>query len=244
MIRSYQFQLSTPQSFTAAYPLYAAMLERAPKEFAARLHESAVTPVSQYVCGDTWRVSLFGPEAIDTLAPVLETMEEVFLRREQRHVGLELRSSGGIETVDELLELPPRSRSTLELVTPTAFKSGGVYQLLPTQRLVMQSLILKWNGCFGDICPIEDEGGGLEALAEGLCYRSVQLNSQLYSMKHTQIPGVVGSVAFDCRQEGFLRQLTNALLTFGTYSGLGIKTTLGMGGLQITTKRGIPCSEY
>ena len=38
-------------------------------------------------------------------------------------------------------------------------------------------------------------------------------------------------------------QLANALLAFGTYSGLGIKTTLGMGGLQITTKRGIPCSE-
>lgn len=243
MIRSYQFQLSIPQSFTAAYPLYAAMLERAPKEFAARLHKSAVTPVSQYVCGDTWQVSLFGPEAIDTLAPVLETMEEVFLRREQNCIGLQLRSVEGIETVNELLELPLRGRSSLELVTPTAFKSGGVYQLLPTQRLVMQSLILKWNGCFGDICPIEDEGGGLEALAEGLCYRSVQLNSHPYSMKHTQIPGVMGSIDFDCRLEGFLRQLANALLTFGTYSGLGIKTTLGMGGLQITTKRGIPCSE-
>ena len=244
MIRSYQFQLSTPHSFTAAYPLYAAMLERAPKSFASRLHESAVTPVSQYVCNDTWQVSLFGSEAIDTLAPVLETMEEVFLRREHRCIGLQLRSADGIETVEALLEASSQSQGTLELMTPTAFKSSGVYQLLPTQRLVMQSLILKWNGCFGDICPIEDEGGGLEALAEGLHYRAVQLDSRPYSMKHTQIPGVVGSIAFDCRQEGFLRQLANALLTFGTYSGLGIKTALGMGGLQITTKRGIPCSEY
>lgn len=236
MIQSYQFQLSSPLPFTAAYPLYAAMLERAPKEFAARLHESAVTPVSQYVCGDIWQISLFGAEAIDTLAPVLESMEEVFLRREQNSIGLELCSTGRIETIDELLELPLHSLGKLELVTPTAFKSGGVYQLLPTQRLVMQSLILKWNGCFGDICPIEDEGGGLEALAEGLCYRSVQLDSRLYSMKHTQIPGILGSIGFLNRLEGFHRHLANALLTFGTYSGLGIKTALGMGGLKITTK--------
>lgn len=236
MIRSYQFQLSTPLPCTTAYPLYAAMLERAPKEFAARLHESAVTPVSQYVCGNTWQISLFGADAIDTLAPVLESMEEVFLRREQARIDLELRSADGIETVEALLEASSQSQGTLELMTPTAFKSGGVYQLLPTQRLVMQSIILKWNGCFGDVCPIEDEGGGLEALAEGLRYRAVHLDSQPYSMKHTQIPGVLGSIAFDCRQKGFLRQLTNALLTFGTYSGLGIKTALGMGGLKITTK--------
>lgn len=236
MIRSYRFQLSSPQPFSAAYPLYAAMLEHAPKDFAARLHDSAVTPVSQYVHGSTWRVSLFGEEAIDTLSPVLESMQEVFLRRERTHIDLALSTVTQIETVDELLNAPSRNRGTLELLTPTAFKSGGVYQLLPTQRLVMQSLILKWNGCFGDICPIEDEGGGLEALSEGIRYRSVQLNSQTYSMKHTQIPGVLGSIAFDSRLEGFHRQLANALLTFGTYSGLGIKTTLGMGGLHIETK--------
>ena len=60
MIHSYQFRLSAPLPATAAYPLYAAMLERAPREFAARLHESTVTPVSQYVRGDLWQVSLFG----------------------------------------------------------------------------------------------------------------------------------------------------------------------------------------
>lgn len=236
MIKHYQFELSSPQPATAAYPLYAAMLERAPKEFAARLHESAVTPVSQYVCGSSWRVSLFGDDAIGTLAPVLEGMTEVHLRRDRTQIGLQLCESAHIETVEELLDSSPVDHGTLNLLTPTAFKSGGVYQLLPTQRLVMQSLILKWNGCFGDVCPIEDEGGGLEALAEGLRYRSVKLDSRLYSMKHTEIPGVLGSVGFDVRLVGFHRQLANALLTFGTYSGLGIKTALGMGGMTITTK--------
>lgn len=236
MIHSYQFRLSAPLPATAAYPLYAAMLERAPREFAARLHESTVTPVSQYVRGDLWQVSLFGAGSIETLSPILEGLDEVFLRRDRTRVTLEQAGFRRIDSVDDLLEHPVLDRGSLSFRTPTAFKSAGVYQLLPTQRLVLQSLILKWNGCFGDVCPIEDDGGGLEALAEGLCYRSLRLDSTEFAMKHTRIPGVLGQIAFENRLSGFHKQLANALLAFGTYSGVGIKTTLGMGGLEITTK--------
>ena len=236
MIHSYQFRLSAPLPATAAYPLYAAILERAPREFAARLHESTVTPVSQYVRGDLWQVSLFGAGSIETLSPILEGLDEVFLRRDRTRVTLEQAGFRRIDSVDDLLEHPVLDRGSLSFRTPTAFKSAGVYQLLPTQRLVLQSLILKWNGCFGDVCPIEDDGGGLEALAEGLCYRSLRLDSTEFAMKHTRIPGVLGQIAFENRLSGFHKQLANALLAFGTYSGVGIKTTLGMGGLEITTK--------
>lgn len=236
MIRSYTFGLSSAQPFAAAYPLYAAMLERAPAGFAADLHESTVTPVSQSVRADRWQVSLFGADAIDALAPVLEGMDEVFLRRDRTRLGLQLQEIAHIDSVDQLLDAPPLTQGTMKLVTPTAFKSGGAYQLLPSQRLILQSLILKWNGCFGGVCPIEDEGGGLEALAEGLRCVSVRLDTRNYPMKRTQIPGVVGSIGYQCTHNGFHRQLANALLTFGQFSGVGIKTALGMGGLQIETK--------
>lgn len=236
MIQSYQFHLSVPQPFSAAYPLYAAVLEYAPQDFASRLHDSAATPVSQYIHNDTWQISLFGPEAIRNLGPVLDNLSQVDLRRDRVHLDLQLRDVRRICSVESLLDSPVMDRGEIRMLTPTAFKSKGAYQLLPTQRLVMQNLILKWNGYFGDICPIEDEGGGLDTLAEGLRYRSVHLDSCIYSMKQTQIPGVLGTVAFDNRLEGFHRQLANALLTFGSFSGLGIKTALGMGGLKINTK--------
>ena len=236
MIQTYRFRLSAPQNAAAAYPLYAAMLERAPRDFGARLHESAVTPVSQYVSGGLWQVSLFGEDAALNLSPVLEQMQTVFLRREQTELGLQLLDRDTISSVEELLDRQLPQRGTLHLMTPTAFKSAGVYQLLPTQRLLIQSLILKWNGCFGAECPIEDDGGGLEALAAGLRYRSVRLDTRDYAMKHTRIPGILGEIAYENNLSGFHRQLSDALLTFGTYSGIGIKTALGMGGLQIQPK--------
>lgn len=236
MIRHYCFQLDTPQPDHTAYPLYAALLERAAPEFGAWVHGCAVTPVSQYVSGDLWRVSLFGRRAIDALAPALDKLDSVYLRRGGRTLGLTLTDALEIGDPASLLDAPWIDRGALRLLTPTAFKSGGAYQLLPTQRLVLQSLILKWNGCFGSVCPIEDDGGGLDALAEGLRYRGLQLDSRLYPMKHTRIPGTVGSIVIDDRLEGADRQLLNALLAFGTFSGLGIKTALGMGGMTITTK--------
>lgn len=235
MICNYQFQLDACRSSHTAYPLYAALLEQAPRQFAQQVHSGAVTPVSQYVSGDIWRVSLFGRAAIEALSPVLEELDSLRLHG-HRQVKLSEPRVTRIGSVEQLLEGPWIDRGTMRLLTPTAFKSGGVYQLLPTQRLVVQSLILKWNGCFGDICPIEDTGGGMEALARGLCYRGLHLDSDTYHMKNTGIPGTVGTISIDSRLEGFQRQMLNALLTFGTFSGLGIKTALGMGGMSITTK--------
>ena len=236
MIRSYQFRLdrSLPSDF--AYPLYAALLERAAPEFGTQVHSGAATPVSQYVAGDVWQVSVIGEAAISALEPALAGMDSIFLNRLGKRIALSRGDITGVDSVEELLCAPWVDRGTLRLMTPTAFKSGGAYQLLPTQRLVLQSLIQKWNSCFSGICPIEDEGGGVDVLAEGLRYRSLYLESETYPMKHTKIPGTVGSIGIDDRLEGANRQLLNALLAFGTFSGLGIKTALGMGGMTITTK--------
>ena len=96
----------------------------------------------------------------------------------------------------------------------------------------MQSLIKKWNGCILD-CPIEDEDGqGLEALAAGLRPRSFRLYSRDYVLKGSPIPGVVGELTLENRLEGFHRELADALLCFAPFSGVGIKTTLGMGGVE------------
>lgn len=232
MIKRYQFQLDTPQPSRMAYPLYAVLLEQAPGNFSSLVHDSAVTPVSQYVHGDVWSVSLFGDAAIDALSPVLDELQTVFLRRDRIHLQLSAPEVTEIFSVDALLEAPPAD-GVMQLLTPTAFKSGGVYHLLPTQRLVLQNLMLKWNGCFGGCCPIEDEGGGLEAMAEGLVYRHIRLDTDRYQMKRVDIPGAVGSIELENRLAGFHRVLANALLTFGTFSGVGIKTALGMGGMSM-----------
>ena len=82
--------------------------------------------------------------------------------------------------MDSLLALDAAHSEThhLRFCTATAFKSWGQYLNLPTNRLIVQSLMKKWNGCFPD-CPIEDvDGEGMEVLAIGLRCKQFQLRDK------------------------------------------------------------------
>ena len=221
-----------------AYHLYAALLEGAPAEFGAASHRDGATSVSQYLSREgerlVWRVTLLGGESEAALAPVLEAREEYRLSKDGVTLRVVRRNWDRIADVEELF-----SRSSgyselhrLTVRTPAAFKSRGLYQILPTPRLILQSLIKQWNGCFSN-CPIEDEDGeGMEAMAAGLVCRGYQLRDQSYFLKGNHIPGFVGSLTLDStRLIGFHRTLADALLYFSGYAGVGIKTTLGMGGV-------------
>ena len=220
------------------YRLYAALLSRTPEGYGAALHQNAVTPLSQFAWAEKndalhWTVSLLGETSEEILSPLLERTTALYLEKER--VGLHVAAirSDRVRDVDELFAQAARQegRHVLRFQTPTAFKSRGQYVNLPTTRLLMQSLVQKWNGSFLD-CPIEDEDGlGVETLAAGLRWRSFHLSDQFYRLKGSAIPGFVGRAVVENRLSGFHRQLADALLLFSGYSGVGIKTALGMGGV-------------
>lgn len=243
MLTQYQFQL-TPEKHCRprpewAYYLYAALLEQASPAFSETVHHNGVTPVSQFLRTENnilwWTVSLFGEYTRQQLGPLLEQNRQYFLQ----HNGICLHVSQcrkqQIADVDALFERSAALRTPcrLQFHTATAFKSQGRYVNLPTMRLIIQNLVKKWNGCFADTCPIEDtDGQGLDALASGLYCTGFRLRNDTFYLKSSAIPGFAGSMELENRLTGFHRQLLDVLLLFADFSGIGIKTTLGMGGVQ------------
>lgn len=221
-----------------AYRLYAALLEQVPKRFSFLAHEDAVTPVSQFLSvgerGELrWTVSLLGERSEDAVSPLLERLEGLSLDRGISVAVLD-RERRALPDVEALFALAEREGSfhRMDFCTPTAFRSQGRYLNLPGPRLLLQSLVRQWNGCVTD-CPIQDEdGGGLDALAHGLIFRGFRLRDRSYYLKGSVLPGFIGSMELENRQEGFHRLLADALLHFATYAGVGIKTALGMGGVE------------
>lgn len=220
-----------------AYRLYAALLEKAPASFGALVHEMRISPVSQYLDRKDehlcWTVTLLGQEAETALGPLLEENAPVFLEKDRVLLHSMLREKEHIGDPEELFR---RAAGTgghcLEFCTAASFKSRGQYQILPTSRLILQNLVKKWNACVPD-CPIEDEdGAGVDALAAGLVCRHFQLRDKTYFLKGNPVPGFVGKLVLENRLNGFQRELTDTLLTFGGYVGVGIKTSLGMGGVK------------
>ena len=223
-----------------AYRLYATLLAQSPSAFAETAHEDTVTPVSQFLTlrdqgALLWTVNLLGERSEAALADVLDSLERLELERGGRVLVTE-RSRKSIPDADTLFALAERCGSLhrLEFRTPTAFKSRGQYLNLPTTRLVLQSLIRKWNGSVTE-CPIEDEDGeGLDALAAGIICRGFRLSDRAYHLKGSTIPGFIGNLVLENRLDGFHRLLANALFLFSAFAGVGIKTTLGMGGVERT----------
>lgn len=247
MLIRYRFRLDQDHPCRSrpewAYRLYAALLERAPDTFSNQVHSGNISPVSQYLDLQDgqliWSVTALGETAIAALGPLLESPSPFYLERDQLLLTPTPIEQSSLGSVEELLFRAARGgdRHRLEIRTAAAFKSRGQYQTTPTSRLIIQNLITRWNACVPD-CPIEDEDGeGLEALADGVCCQRLFLRDRRYYLKGHPVPGFTGRLVLENRLAGFSRELVNALLIFSGFAGVGIKTTLGMGGTIHTVMR-------
>ncbi len=241
MITQYRFALkgSNPLRSAAAYHLYAWLLAQLPCEFGDLLHEQGETPLSQFLYYDrqlqcmVWVVNLLGEETEQSLSAVLCRCPEIILR-EGRFIAQTLTVTS-FDTPEDFLicarKKPQLRLSTLNIVTPAAFKQQGRYTIFPSERLLLQSLLMKWNRSFPDY-PMEDEDA-LRMLEEGLHITDYRLRSVRYPLKQTKVAGFQGELRLEAKMSPPIAELWNILKEFSAYSGIGIKTTLGMGGVLL-----------
>ncbi len=242
MLTQYQLTL-LPQKPAAITPewsfkFYAALLQQAPGEFGDQMHEDAMTPVSQYLQLPRreviWTVNLLGESSENTLIPILDSLKQISLLDSGSRLPFSVaeKKRVQIDSVDTLFaQAAGDGLHRLTFCTPTAFKSRQQYFILPNTRLILQNLIRKWNSCITQ-CPIEDDGNeGMEAMADGLFCGQYDLHSSSFRLKGHAVPGFIGEMTLQNNLRGFHRELADALLLFSAYAGIGIKTTLGMGGV-------------
>lgn len=222
-----------------AYRLYAMLLSKAAPEFGEYVHQCDTTPVSQSLTIDEdmeeiyWNVSFLNDTAIQQLSPILDDMTLCYLNG---GVSFDIvdKKVETIDSVEDLLEqCKDWKKIRLTFDTPTAFKSHGQYVNIPTPELIVHSLIKSWNGCILE-CSIEDEDGeGEKSIAGGLEFEHFRLFDAAYRLKKNRIPGFKGAIIIHNHLTGFHSELVGALLKYASFSGIGIKTTLGMGSVRV-----------
>lgn len=118
---------------------------------------------------------------------------------------------------------------TIDFVSPTSFKrTGGYFTPLPQPELVFSSLLDRWNA----FAPFR-----LPAILYDLSHTDIAiLDAHIETEKLTfargrkgAVWGFIGKVTyyFSCDDEQ--RRYLQALANFAKYSGVGVKTTVGMG---------------
>lgn len=237
MITQYKFKLAASTEYiqpNLAYRLYAWLLDRLSSEEAAKFHAPETSCLNQYICRDVWTVSLLGETAVNTFGEILENVAEIELDVCKLQLDkLSVETISDAETLLLLGQKRTQNLTGLSFRSPTSFKRGGRYMIYPREELLLQSLVNRWNECFPEYTLSDEEA--LAELQSGIHIVDYRLRTCRYRLKGASIPAFVGDISLEARLPMVLRDIWNSLLCFAKYRGVGIKTTLGMGGAEIAT---------
>lgn len=224
-----------------AYPLYAWLLSQISAQEGEQLHEQGMRPVSQYLwCNpktqeNWWTVNLLNDEASSLFLPIL--VREKMARLHQCVLEFSSCEVERIDSASALIrraqELHLENRYPLELLTPTSFKQEGRYAIYPQESLILQSLVARWGMCFPNM-PLDDPEA-VQAIVRGLHIVDYRLQTLRHPLKQARIPSFIGRIVLEARLPAPLMEVFKTLYCFSPYSGMGIKTALGMGGVSIQT---------
>lgn len=134
----------------------------------------------------------------------------------------------------ELIGLIYNSRQrkfVINFVSPTSFKSGGNYQIMPNMHLLYQNLIMHYGQVFDADQEVDPET--VDYLAEHTRIVGYNLTSRYFHLSENSLPAFHGSMTIMLKGAQPLIGLAHMLLRFGTFGGVGIKTSMGMGGFSI-----------
>ncbi|MBE9126485.1 CRISPR-associated endoribonuclease Cas6, partial [Coleofasciculus sp. LEGE 07081] len=107
--------------------------------------------------------------------------------------------------------------------TPTAFRQKQHDCALPTRDLVFNSLIKRWNQYSGIELP--------KTILDSIFPSFFNIHTELVTDSRSKFIGCVGAMSFRLlgNVEPLVIKQINALANFALYSGVGRKTTMGMG---------------
>ncbi len=129
--------------------------------------------------------------------------------------------------VDRYLERPQAAtaRLTIELASPTAFKSEEITMPLPLPDLVFGSLANRWQSFSNEPVRLAMR----QFAAKHVAVSWFDLHSQAVDHKnHSMRVGATGRVAYHILENDFL-VTANVLADFAMYAGVGVQTAAGMG---------------
>lgn len=225
--------------------MHGALMELLPEAVAEELHVESLRPFSQHLImkaqGEeaVWRIGLlddyFGSIIFDTLQEKCQYSPSIFLKQKNAEIKLLSMQTIAETSFAEITDTVYQSDSApigaeIKFNTVTSFKHDGKYAIYPELSMLFGSLINKWNMCSPDIKLHEEHLG--EHLAVVANVSDYRLRTMLYSLEGIRIKGFCGNVSLRFFGNEMARRLIGILLQFAPYCGIGIKTALGMGGVE------------
>ncbi len=226
-----------------ASSFHGVLMELLPEAYAAELHASKRPPYAQHLekRGNTWYwvVTALNEETRDRmLQKVLMQLTGFTLKKHQIPIHISEKSYQEL-TEQELSRAFYQERANrylrMQFVTPTAFKQNGRYVNYPDIRALFSNLMHRYEAANEEESMWDEET--LTQLSEKAVISRYELRSTVFHLEGIRIPAFLGNLTLRMDGTQTMTNFADMLLRFGSYSGVGVKTALGMGALQIPTER-------
>lgn len=225
----------------SGYSFYGLLTELAGSVISDELHANKLNPVSQYILINKedktveWVINLLDREIIDKLSPVIESSEKFHLKSNNDILIVRTINSVTVPSeailINKAREIDNVTKPHMEFITPTSFKSNNIYQIFPSVEYIFKNLVRKWN-VVSENYFIDDEDA-VNALIQNIKIVGYNLYSSYFYMKNIGIPAFKGELRLGTKLSVPLMELFKLLMIFSEYSGVGIKTSLGMGAVKV-----------
>lgn len=216
--------------------LHGVIMDTISGEYAEAMHASALKPYSQNIFRDKegewiWSISTLTDDAYEKIIDPFSRLDSFFIKHNSYSVKIKEKTLV-TESYDTLFEKnyygsEPSRYVSFDLISPVCFKVNGKYVNMPDPQMIIANLIHRYDA-FSDNTEIYDERLMAE-LSERLCISSYDLKSTAYCLENVKIPAFTGRFTIRVSGSKNLISLVNMLADFSDFSGMGIKTALGMG---------------
>lgn len=239
MYAKLRIELDSSQiSYQQSSNLQGVLMEQIDTDYAQELHQYSLNPYSQYVVKEkdkiVWYICTVNEEAYENIILPLEELKQITIRRKEITTNVVGRSIEILEESELMKQFYEESCDrylNLQFCTPTAFKRDGKYVNYPDLRLVYGSLMRKYSAASEELDMYDEET--LEELVRNSEIIRYRLQTMPFPLEKVQINGFVGNASIKIKGTETLANYIRLLCRFGEYSGVGIKTSMGMGAMQL-----------
>lgn len=220
------------------------LMERLSEEYGDYLHESRLHPYTQHLERRDrewyWVVNALNREAARrVIYEALLPAESITIKKRDLTLSVERKKVEECtygELTDQFYLSDSSRYIQVHFITPTAFKQQGRYVFYPDLRCIYQSLMNKYDAAVREESMCDEET--LEELWGNSRIRDYDLKSTQFYLEGVKIPSFIGKITIRVGGTQTMANFANLLFRFGAYSGVGIKTALGMGAIKLIEKGG------
>ncbi|SEG00701.1 CRISPR-associated protein, Cas6 family [Eubacterium ruminantium] len=227
-------------TYKKASTLQGVLFENIDTEYASLMHQQDRHPYSQYLLSENdkeyWVVNALTEEAYENIIKRLEDRNFNCFRIKKGDIDVSI-ANKRITIVEKqtlINELNTKDAErvfNLSLLTPMAFKQRGVYVSFPDLRLIYQSIMNKYSSISDNMVMMDEET--LNQLVENSMITKFNIRSAIFPLEGVNITGAIGNIRIYIKGSDVLARYIRLLLKFAEFSGIGVKSGIGMGAVRI-----------